>query len=222
MRSTPVIIPIILILCVGTLAYLLLAALGSTGEDQTVRLNQLPERDQYELTDPAPNRNEEPAALEPTETTSKATSSTPAVTTQSPRVASSTQRSATDLDRYYQPVPEEEIIRPKIYQSNSTPRYGQDPGHDGDDYVGNEVVEELRADRNGRYRIQVGSFNQLLNAKSLVKELKAKGLLESQLIETGGPAYVIAGRRASEAEARKLLAEVQKKGYQQARIFEGR
>ena len=215
MRSTPVIIPIILILCVGTLAYLLLAALGSTGEDPSVRVNQLPERETYELRDPAPDRSEQPAAPAPA-TTRSATTQQPA------RVAADEQRPAADLDRYYQPVPEEEIIRPKNYQPSSSPSYGQDPEHDGDDYEGNEVVEELEADRRGRYRVQVGSFNQLLNAESLVKELKNQGFLESQLVETGGPAYVIAGRRANEAEARKLLAEVQNKGYRQARIFEGR
>ena len=218
MRSTPVIIPIILLLCVGTLAYLLLAALGTTGEDPTIRVNQLPEQATYELSDPAPARNTQMTPAAPPATP-------PTATRQSAPIAENTAaetRTPANLDRYYQPVPEEEIIRPKSYQPRTTPRYGQDPEHDGDDYEGNEVVQELRADQKGRFRVQIGSFNQLLNAKSLVKELKAKGLLESQLVETGGPAYVIAGRRASEAEANKLLAEVKRKGYTQAIILTGR
>ena len=181
MRNTPILIPIILVICLGTLAYLLYAALsttvpaGAVSSANTIALNDL------RVTPPPARAN---------------ISNAPAADA--------------DIDRYFEDVPESQLISPTEDEPMMEP--DEDVELHGMD---NDVTRQVLEDRNGAYVVLAGSFRQLLNAEGQVKKLKKAGFAESKVMKSTGGAYAMAivGRRASRADAEELMRTVQRKGF---------
>ncbi|OAV43362.1 SPOR domain-containing protein [Lewinella sp. 4G2] len=188
MRNTPILIPIILVVCLGTLAYLLYAALTTAPSgpgyattamvaDRAVAQNQL-----RTAPPPATGNSTEAEASEP------------------------------DLDTYFQRVPESQVVTADGTDATNFMDADEDVELSGMD---NDVTREVLADRAGAYTVQAGSFRQLLNAENQVKKLKKAGFGESIVQKSTGGAYAMAvvGRRATEADANELVAQLKRKGF---------
>lgn len=203
MKNTSILIPIILIVCLGALIYLFIAAMNAaddpsdqSGNDRIV-LNPADYSD-----DPLPDDLGED----------------------------------TDLEPYFQEVPEDEIVGertganageevvpktgdrlPEITET-PTDTYEDDPGTDTA-----PSLPEIDVDTDGRYLVIAGSFRQLANAQARVSALKRSGFPETTLekFNRGTYAVALAGRSDRYSEAARIAEKVRAAGFE-ARVMKRR
>ena len=211
MRKTPLLIPIILAICLGTLAYLIVAAIRAnepmTVEATTARPAAPAAYEPVPATEPEADQADEEAATEDA-TEAITAEPTPAPT---PYEEADGRASEADIDRYFinDPIPPRQEPA-----AASRPIYTEDEDHDSD-WENNTVAREIIADRTGDYIVLAGSFRQQRNAENQVAKLRTAGFAESEVSTSNGGAFAVAfvGRRSTLEEANSLKKQVEKKGF---------
>jgi cell division protein FtsN len=203
MKNTSILIPIILIVCLGALIYLFSAARnaadnpsGQGGNDRIV-LNPADYSD-----DPLPEDLGEDADLEPY------FQEVPEDEIEGERAGTSGQPASTPAtgDRF----PEISETPADTYDREADRKPATD-------------LPEIAVDTDGRYLVIAGSFRQLANAEARVKALRRSGFAETTLekFNRGTYAVALAGRSDRYSEAARIAERVRAAGFE-ARVMKRR
>lgn len=78
--------------------------------------------------------------------------------------------------------------------------------------MNNAVAEDSNILKNVLYRVQVGAFNSIDNAKSMQNQLKSKGF-DTYIVKSGNYNRVQIGAFSKEENAKNLLVQLKNKGF---------
>ncbi|MTB53586.1 SPOR domain-containing protein [Lewinella sp. W8] len=191
MKNTSILIPIILIVCLGALIYLFIAAMnaadnpsGQGGNDRIV-LNPADYSD-----DPLPQDLGEDADLEPY------FQEVPEDEIEGERKDLSGGNTPTTGERF--------------------PEISETPEDTYDREETAPALPEIAVDTDGRYLVIAGSFRQLANAEARVSALRRSGFAETTLekFNRGTYAVALAGRSDRYSEAARIAERVRAAGFE--------